>query len=173
MPSSKLFHLPTRLRVAEVTTQTTASWENAGLVSILQSPFLIPSIVFHTLLFLLLLRVGEFRTTLADNPPIAVTLLEFDGRGKDTLSVGPAKGTGGPRELPKKGIPVPPVKQTGIKSNTAIEKAAPAAAPQPAPPVVEPVPPPRATYRSTFQTRQSLCKDFFLLVQNLLPSNYN
>lgn len=127
-----------------MTAQAAASWENAGLVSILQSPFLIPSIIFHTLLFLLLLRVGEFRATQAENPPIAVTLLEFDGRGKDKLSVGPAKGTGGPRELPKRGIPVPPVKQTGIKSNTAIEKVAPAAAPQAAPPVVEPVSPPRA-----------------------------
>ena len=120
---------------------SSASWENAGLASLLHSPFLIPSLIFHTAIFILLLQAGEFRSTQLENPPIAVNLLEFDGRGKDKLSVGPAKGVGGPRELPKKGTPAPPVKQTGVKSHTAVEQSTPSLPPKPVtPPAPAPAP---------------------------------
>ncbi len=35
---------------------TSSDWGDAGLVSLLRSPFLIPSVLFHTMLFLLALR---------------------------------------------------------------------------------------------------------------------
>jgi TonB family protein len=98
--------------------------------SILISPFLFLSVGFHLLLFYV---VGSL--ALSARPEkilsIPVNLIEF-GEGKSLdKSIGPARGPGGPRALPKLGTPVAPREATGKVDAGPVEASSPAAEPGP------------------------------------------
>jgi len=89
------------------------SWGDVDLLSLFRSPFLLPSIILHALLFFLALRVSLQLTKPELDIPIAVDLAEVRNGGSDNKSIGPAKGPGGPRTPPKLGVPIPPAPRTG------------------------------------------------------------
>jgi TonB family protein len=111
--------------------------------AILTSPFLFLSLAFHLLLFYV---VGNL--VLSARPEnvlsIPINLIEFgEGRSIDK-SIGPARGPGGPRSLPKLGTPVAPREATGKVDPGAVEASAPEAqTPAPAPKAEPALPGPR------------------------------
>src|SRR3990172_3879974 len=121
-----------------------------GLLSLFRSPFLFPSLLFHALLFLLVLRAVSFSVAKPDpNTLISVQLMEVRDGGSDNKSIGPGNGPGGPRSQPKLGLPIPPAQQTGKLESGIVESTTPrqsnieASAPPkpvalPAPPVLPP-----------------------------------
>jgi protein TonB len=117
--------------------EITSEWEDSNVFAVFRSPFLLPSIILHILFMLVVMRTVKLSL---DKPqqeaPITVQLAEFKGTGTDTKSIGPAKGPGGPRELPKLGTPVPPAPPMGRVASAAVEAV-------PANPVVESAPPPK------------------------------
>src|SRR5262245_7964046 len=119
--------------------QPSADWEQSELASIFRSPFLVPSLFFHGLLFFIALRAATLSIPKPDsNAPISVQLME-ERSGADTKSIGPGQGPGGPRALPKQGLPIPPAQRTGkidtgsMESSTSAppENVEPAPAPKP------------------------------------------
>jgi TonB family protein len=117
--------------------RSSADWEDSGLLSLIRSPFLIPSIVFHSMLALLALRAALLPITKPNDPPISVQLLEIRDGGSATKSIGPGNGPGGPRTMPKLGTPAPPVQRTGKLESGSIESSVPSNNP------VESAPPPK------------------------------
>jgi TonB family protein len=94
--------------------ELSGTWEDTGLFSLFRSPFLVPSLLFHALLFFLALRAATLSIVKPEtNIPISVQLLEVRDGSSDNKSIGPAKGPGGPRALPKLGVPIPPAERTG------------------------------------------------------------
>jgi TonB family protein len=120
------------------------SWGDVDLFSLFRSPFLLPSIILHALLFFLALRVSIQLTKPELEIPIAVDLAEVRNGGSDNKSIGPAKGPGGPRTPPKLGVPIPPAPRTGKLETGSLESTVPntntEAAPPPPKPVVLPGP---------------------------------
>jgi TonB family protein len=115
----------------------TSNWEDGNVFALFRSPFLLPSIILHVLLMLLAMRAANLSMARpAQDPPITVQLAEFKGLGSDTKSVGPAKGPGGPRELPKLGTPIAPAPRIGKVESPSVESPLPA-------PAVEAPPPPK------------------------------
>ena len=115
---------------------------DTGLFSLFRSPFLIPSLLFHGMLFLLALRAATF-SIVKPETPISVQLMELRDGGSDTRSIGPAKGPGGPRTLPKVGTPTPPAPRTGKLDSGSTETSVPSnqtEAPPPPNPVALPGP---------------------------------
>ena len=110
---------------------------DTGLFSLFRSPFLIPSLLFHGMLFLFALRAATF-SIVKPETPISVQLMELRDGGSDTKSIGPAKGPGGPRTLPKLGTPVPPAPKAGKVENGSTETPVPSNQTQ-APPPPKPV----------------------------------
>ena len=89
-----------------MTSDVSSSWGDLGLFSLFRSPFLFPSLLLHAMLFLLLFRAATFSIA-RQEAPISVQLLDVSGSGSDTKSIGPGKGPGGPRTLPKLGTLTP------------------------------------------------------------------
>jgi TonB family protein len=111
---------------------------DSGLFSVLRSPFLIPSLMLHAMLFFFALHAATFSMAkLETNTPISVQLLEAREGGSDNKSIGPGKGPGGPRTAPKLGVPAPPAQRTGKLDQGSTETATPSnqteAAPAPKP----------------------------------------
>ena len=101
-------------------------WSESDFASLFRSPFLIPSLLFHGLLFFIALRAAALSIPKPDsNTPISVQLMEVRS-GSDTKSIGPGQGAGGPRELPKLGIPIPPAPRTGKLDSGSVESSVPA-----------------------------------------------
>jgi TonB family protein len=100
--------------------ELTEGWGDLGLLSLLKSPFLFPSFAIHLLLFYLALSLQPVapRQSLITVP---IQLLEFGGGSSPDKSIGPARGPGGPRSMPKLGNPVPPQQQTGVLDKGAVE----------------------------------------------------
>jgi TonB family protein len=109
-----------------------------GLVSLVRSPFLIPSVLLHVMLFLLALRATLSIARPQTNVPISVQLMEVKDGGSDNKSIGLDKGTGGPRTLPKLGVPTPPAQRTGKLDSGSTESLAPSKQLEEAPPPPKP-----------------------------------
>jgi TonB family protein len=110
------------------------SWGDVNLLSLFRSPFLLPSIILHALLFFLALRVSLQLTKPELDIPIAVDLAEVRNGGSDNKSIGPAKGPGGPRTPPKLGVPIPPAPRTGKLETGSLESMVPNTNTEEAPP---------------------------------------
>jgi len=101
-------------------------WGQSELASLLRSPFLVPSLLVHGMLLLIALRAATLTIPLPEkNPPISVQLLEARTGSSDSKSIGLGKGPGGPRQLPKLGVPIPPAQQTGNLATGATESTVP------------------------------------------------
>jgi TonB family protein len=87
-----------------MTNHISESWGDVDLFSLFRSPFLLPSIILHALLFFLALRVSIQLTKPELEVPIAVDLAEVRTGSSIDKSIGPAKGPGGPRTPPKLGV---------------------------------------------------------------------
>jgi len=110
------------------------SWGDVEIFSLFRSPFLLPSIILHLLLFFLALRVSLQLTKPELEIPIAVDLAEVRDGGSDNKSIGPAKGPGGPRTAPKLGVPIPPAPRTGKIETGSLESTVPSTNTEAAPP---------------------------------------
>ncbi|HXV80131.1 MAG TPA: energy transducer TonB [Candidatus Binatia bacterium] len=130
-----------------MTSDVSSGWGDLDLFSLCRSPFLLPSLLLHAMLFLLILHAATFSIVQQENVPISVQLLETGG-GSDTKSIGPSKGPGGPRTPPKLGNPIPPAERTGKLETGSVESLVPSknVEPEPAPkPVILPGPKALAT----------------------------
>ena len=124
-----------------MTEQSFAEWEDAGILALFRSPFLIPSIIFHTLLLLLALRAASLTIVKAPtDTPISVQLLEVREGTSSNKSIGPSVGPGGPRTMPKRGTPIEPAQRSGKVDAGSLETLVPAEKPVEAAPEPKPVP---------------------------------
>ena len=127
--------------------QLSASWGDSGLSSIFRSPFLAPSIILHVLFFFLALRIAHLPSIEPiPEPPISVHLTEIREGTSINKSIGSGQGPGGPRTMPKLGVPIPPAQRTGKVDNGSIETSAPSnndVEPVPAPPPPAALPGPK------------------------------
>jgi TonB family protein len=115
------------------------NWGELEIVSLFRSPFLIPSVLFHGLVFFIALRAVALTIPKPDaNTPISVQLMEVS-TGIDMKSIGPDKGSGGPRALPKLGVPLPPAQRTGKLDSGSLESSVPAPANVEAAPAPKPI----------------------------------
>ena len=119
--------------------QSSNDWENASLFALFRSPFLIPSILFHSMLALLALRTAMLAIPKPEETPISVQLLEVRGGGSSTKSIGPGNGPGGPSTMPKLGTPIAPAQQTGKLDNGSTDSTVPSAKADEPPPPPKPV----------------------------------
>ena len=120
--------------------QSSTDWGDLGVAALFRSPFLIPSLLFHTLLLLLALRAATLTMVKPQiEPPISVQLLEVRDGGSSNRSIGPSLGPGGPRTMPKLGTPIAPVQQTGKLDSGSVENLIPADKPVEAPAPPRPV----------------------------------
>jgi len=110
-----------------------------GLLSLFRSPFLIPSLLLHAMLFFLALRATFAIVKPAIDTPISVQLMEVRDGGSDNKSIGLAKGPGGPRTLPKLGVPIPPAQRSGKLDSGSVESSAPSKQIEEATPPPKPV----------------------------------
>lgn len=117
-----------------MTHNMSANWEESGLFSLFRSPFLLPSLLFHCLLFFFAARAATF-TAVKSEPaaPISVQLLEPREGGSGDKSIGQSKGPGGPRPAPKLGSITPPVQRTGKLDMGSLESPVASKVPEPAP----------------------------------------
>ncbi|HWP57135.1 MAG TPA: TonB family protein [Candidatus Acidoferrales bacterium] len=83
------------------------SRRDLALGSILASPFLLVSLGFHAVVFYALAHLAWSIQAGKPDLTIPVSLIEF-GAGASDKSIGPARGPGGPRTLPRLGTPVAP-----------------------------------------------------------------
>ena len=112
-------------------TYDSSSIAEAGLLSLFRSPFLLPSLIFHGLLLLLALRTAALTVVQpASDTPISVQLMEVRTGSSETHSIGPGQGAGGPKTMPKLGLPIPPRQQTGKLDSGSVESTVPAAKPK-------------------------------------------
>jgi TonB family protein len=112
-----------------MTQQSAVDWEELGIFALFRSPFLIPSVIFHTLLLLMALRAATLTIAKPDEIPISVQLLEIRDGGSSNKSIGPSTGPGGPRTMPKLGTPVPPAQRSGKLDTGSLETLVPAEKP--------------------------------------------
>jgi len=126
-------------------TYDSSSYEEAGLLSLFRSPFLLSSLAFHGLLLLLALRTAALTVVKsASDTPISVQLMEVRTGSSATNSIGPSKGAGGPKSMPKLGLPIPPRQQTGKIDSGSVDSTVPAAKTEAAPePKAIPLPGPK------------------------------
>ena len=124
-----------------MTEQSSTEWGDAGILALFRSPFLIPSVLFHTLLLLLALRVATLTMVKPEaETPISVQLLEFRDGASSNKSIGPAIGPGGPRTMPKLGTPAAPAQRSGNVDRGSPETLVPAEKPIEAAPAPKPAP---------------------------------
>jgi TonB family protein len=120
--------------------QSSIDWGELGIAALFRSPFLIPSLLFHTLLLLLALRAATLTIVKPPvEPLISVQLLEVRDGGSSNKSIGPGAGPGGPRTMPKLGTAVAPKQQTGKLDSGSLEAQVPADKPVDAAPPPKPV----------------------------------
>ncbi len=106
--------------------EVAGAWEDSGLFSLFRSPFLVPSLLFHALLFFLALRAATLSIVKPEtNIPISVQLLEVRDGSSANRSIGLDKGPGGPRTLPKLGVPILPAQRTGKLDTGSLETSVP------------------------------------------------
>jgi TonB family protein len=111
-------------------------WGDVGLFSLFRSPFLIPSLLLHATLFFLALWAANLPIPKPDaSIPISVQLLELSEGGSADKSIGPGKGPGGPRTVPKLGVPTPPAQRTGKLESGSLESTVPNNGVEAAPPL--------------------------------------
>ena len=103
--------------------RTSADWGELEILSLLRSPFLFSSVLFHGMVFLLALRLATLTAMTKPklDPPISVQLLEMRDGGSVNKSIGPRSGPGGPRTMPKLGTPTPPAPRIGKLDSGSIE----------------------------------------------------
>jgi TonB family protein len=125
--------------------QSSADWEELGILALFRSPFLIPSVIFHTLLLLMALRAATLTIVKAEKEtPISVQLLEVREGASSNKSIGPSSGPGGPRTMPKLGTPVAPAQRSGKLDTGGLETLVPAEKPaEAAPPKAVALPGPK------------------------------
>ena len=115
-------------------TYHSSSSEEGGLLSLLRGPFLLQSLAFHGLLFLLALRTAVLTgVNPVSEAPISVQLMEVRTGSSETKSIGPGQGPGGPKTLPKLGLPIPPRQQTGKLDSGSVDSTLPSAKTEAAP----------------------------------------
>src|SRR5512139_1525901 len=126
-------------------TYHSSSSEEGGLLSLLRGPFLLQSLAFHGLLFLLALRTAVLTgVNPVSEAPISVQLMEVRTGSSETKSIGPGQGPGGPKTLPKLGLPIPPRQQTGKIDSGSVDSTVPSAKTEAAPePKAVPLPGPK------------------------------
>jgi TonB family protein len=113
-----------------MTQQSSIDWEELGILALFRSLFLIPSVIFHTLLLLLALRAATVTVVKpANETPISVQLLEVRDGGSSHKSIGTSSGPGGPRTMPKLGAPVAPAQRSGKLDTGSLETLVPAETP--------------------------------------------
>jgi TonB family protein len=117
--------------------QSAADLQESGILALFRSPFLIPSLLFHSLLLLLALRAASLTIVKPNEVPISVQLLEVRDGSSSSKSIGPGSGSGGPRTMPKLGTPIPPAQRSGKLDAGSLDTSAPAE------PAREPVAPPK------------------------------
>jgi TonB family protein len=118
----------------------TFNWEDGNLFSVFRSPFLLPSIILHLLLLLLVMRAVSLSLAKPEgDAPITVQLEDFTGSGFDNKSIGIARGSGGPRELPKLGTPIPTAPRVGKLDTGSMESSVPSPSVESLPPAPAPV----------------------------------
>jgi TonB family protein len=122
-----------------MTQQSSVDWEELGILALFRSPFLIPSVIFHTLLFLLALRAATLTIIKPNETPISVQLLEVRDGASSSKSIGPSSGPGGPRSMPKLGTPVAPAQRSGKLDSGSLESSVPAEKPAEVSPPPKPV----------------------------------
>jgi TonB family protein len=157
-------------------TYDSSSSEEAGLLSLFRSPFLLPSLIFHGLLLLVALRTAALTIVKpAAETPISVQLMEVRTGSSETKSIGPGLGAGGPKAMPKLGLPIPPRQQTGKLDSGSVENTAPAtkseAAPEPKP---VPLPGPKVLAtdsRETINAKETSPDSLVSLPTKAAPSN--
>ena len=157
-------------------TYDSSSIAEAGLLSLFRSPFLLPSLIFHGLLLLLALRTAALTVVKpANDTPISVQLMEVRTGGSETHSIGPGQGAGGPKTMPKLGLPIPPRQQTGKLDSGSVESTVPAAKPEAAPePKVVPLPGPKviaADSRETINAKETSPDSLVRLPTKEAPTN--
>jgi TonB family protein len=147
----------------------------AGLLSLFRSPFLLPSLIFHGLLLLLALRTAALTVVKPSETPISVQLMEVRTGSSETRSIGVGQGAGGPKTMPKLGLPIPPRQQTGKLDSGSVENTVPAAKVDAAPePKVVPLPGPKvlaADNRETINTKESSSDSLVRLPTKEVPTN--
>jgi TonB family protein len=132
----------------------------AGLLSLFRSPFLLQSLIFHGLLLLLALRTAALTVVKpAIEAPISVQLMEVRTGSSANNSIGPGQGAGGPKTMPKLGLPIPPRQQTGKIDSGSVESTTPAVKTEAAPePKAVPLPGPKviaADNRETVNAKET------------------
>jgi TonB family protein len=157
-------------------TYDSSSSEDAGLLSLFRSPFLLQSLVFHGLLLLLALRTAALTVVKsASEAPISVQLMEVRTGSSETNSIGPGKGAGGPKSMPKLGLPIPPRQQTGKLTSGSVESTVPSAKTEAAAePKAVPLPGPKvlaADSRETINAKETSPDSLVHLPTKEAPSN--
>jgi len=132
----------------------------AGLLSLFRSPFLLQSLIFHGLLLLLALRTAALTVVKpAIEAPISVQLMEVRTGSSANNGIGPGQGAGGPKTMPKLGLPIPPRQQTGKIDSGSVESTTPAVKTEAAPePKAVPLPGPKviaADNRETVNAKET------------------
>ncbi len=108
-------------------------------LALFRSPFLLPSLLLHLIIFALALNATRFAAAKATtNTPISVQLLEVRDGGSDNKSIGRGKGPGGPRTAPKLGVPIAPAERTGKLDSGTLESSVPSNVVE-TPPLAKPV----------------------------------
>ena len=147
----------------------------AGLLSLFRSPFLLPSLIFHGLLLLLALRTAALTVVKPNETPISVQLMEVRTGSSETNSIGAGQGAGGPKTMPKLGLPIPPRQQTGKLESGSVESTVPAAKAEAAPESkVAPLPGPKilgADNRETINTKETSADSLVRLPTREVPTN--
>lgn len=116
-----------------MTQETTESWAELALHSLVKGPFLPCSFALHLVLFYILGTIALSVNPEENITSIPVKLIELgQGRSPDR-SIGPDRGPGGPRALPKLGSPEIPRQQSGKLESGAVENLTASSEPAPAP----------------------------------------
>jgi TonB family protein len=157
-------------------TYDSSSSEEAGLLSLFRSPFLLPSLIFHGLLLLLALRTAALTIVKPTaEAPISVQLMELRTGSSETKSIGAGQGAGGPKTMPTLGLPIPPRPQTGKLDRGSVESTAPAAKTEAAPePKLVPLPGPKVLAtdsRQTINAKETSPDSLVSLPTKAAPSN--
>jgi TonB family protein len=117
------------------------NWAELGLHTLLKSPFLLPSLAIHLMALYFALGFGNFPSR-EKSASIPIQLLEMREGSSPDKSIGPERGPGGPRTLPKQGNPAPPRQRTGSLDKGSLETSTSSVEPAPAP-EVPPLPGPK------------------------------
>lgn len=157
-------------------TYDTSSGEETGLLSLFRGPFLLQSLAFHGLLLLLALRTAALTVVRsASEAPISVQLMEVRNGSSETHSIGPGQGAGGPKTMPKLGLPIPPRQQTGKIDSGSVDSTVPSAKTEAAPePKAVPLPGPKllaTDSRETVNAKETSPDSLVRLPTKEAPSN--